>query len=163
MRRWVCRLQLLLAPPSQSFSSPSPPGIMTTFYCLRFNTPPTWKARSPYLYPPGTGWPSYTPTHQVPFLSPPTTHRAMVEVFESASTSSIGHYIASGWTVSKTPPPTIFYSCIICSLSPKLVYQAAPMQQTMFKLSYHSIIHDILSLVNLTFIDKVYTMLNLRF
>jgi hypothetical protein len=24
-------------------------------------TPPTWRARSPYLYPPGTGWPSYTP------------------------------------------------------------------------------------------------------
>jgi hypothetical protein len=27
-------------------------------YCLRFETPPpTWRARSPYLYPPGTGWP----------------------------------------------------------------------------------------------------------
>jgi hypothetical protein len=25
---------------------------MTTFYCLRFETPPTWRARSPYLYPP---------------------------------------------------------------------------------------------------------------
>jgi hypothetical protein len=24
---------------------------------LRFETPPTWRARSPYLYPPGTGWP----------------------------------------------------------------------------------------------------------
>jgi hypothetical protein len=23
--------------------------------------PPTWRARFPYLYPPGTGWPSYTP------------------------------------------------------------------------------------------------------
>jgi hypothetical protein len=28
---------------------------------------PTWRARSPYLYPPGTGWPSYTPRHWVPF------------------------------------------------------------------------------------------------
>jgi hypothetical protein len=27
---------------------------------------------SPYLYPPGTGWPSYTPRHWVPFSSPPT-------------------------------------------------------------------------------------------
>jgi hypothetical protein len=26
-------------------------------------TAPTWRARSPYLYPPGTGWPSYTPRH----------------------------------------------------------------------------------------------------
>jgi hypothetical protein len=30
-------------------------------------TPPTWRARSPYLYPLGTGWPSYTPGHWVPF------------------------------------------------------------------------------------------------
>jgi hypothetical protein len=28
---------------------------MTTFYCLRFETPPTWRTRSLYLYPPGTG------------------------------------------------------------------------------------------------------------
>jgi hypothetical protein len=30
---------------------------MTTFYCLRFETVPTWRARSPYLYHPGRGWP----------------------------------------------------------------------------------------------------------
>jgi hypothetical protein len=29
---------------------------MTVFYCLKFETPPTWRARSPYLYPSGTGW-----------------------------------------------------------------------------------------------------------
>jgi hypothetical protein len=33
--------------PSQSFSGPSPAGLMTTFYCLRLETPPTWWARSP--------------------------------------------------------------------------------------------------------------------
>jgi hypothetical protein len=33
---------------------------MTTFYVLRFETPPTWWAKSPYLYPPGIGWPSGT-------------------------------------------------------------------------------------------------------
>jgi hypothetical protein len=38
---------------------------MTTFYCLRFVTPPTWRARSPYLYPPGTG----SSSHWVPFSS----------------------------------------------------------------------------------------------
>jgi hypothetical protein len=38
-------------------------------------TRPTWRARSPYLYPPGTGWPSYTPGHWVPFPSPLTTRR----------------------------------------------------------------------------------------
>jgi hypothetical protein len=31
------------------------------FYFLGFETPLTWRARSPYLYPPATGWPSYTP------------------------------------------------------------------------------------------------------
>jgi hypothetical protein len=34
---------------------------MTIFYCLRFETPDTWRARSPYLYLTGTGWPRYTP------------------------------------------------------------------------------------------------------
>jgi hypothetical protein len=48
-------------------------------YHLRL--PSTWRARSPYLYSPGTGWPSYTPGHWVPFLSPLTTRRAAVEVF----------------------------------------------------------------------------------
>jgi hypothetical protein len=30
--------------------------------------PPTWRTRSPYLYPLETGWPSYTPRHWVPIL-----------------------------------------------------------------------------------------------
>jgi hypothetical protein len=57
---------------------------MTIFYCLKFETPPTCRARSPYLYPPGRGWSSYNPRHWVPFSSPPTTLRA---------------------TVTSTPPP----------------------------------------------------------
>jgi hypothetical protein len=44
-----------------SFSCPSPAGLMTIFYCLRLQTPSTWRARSPYLYPPGTGWHGFTP------------------------------------------------------------------------------------------------------
>jgi hypothetical protein len=39
-----------------------------------------------YLYPLGTGWPSYTPRHWVPFPSPPMTCRATLEVFEPAPT-----------------------------------------------------------------------------
>jgi hypothetical protein len=54
----ICRLQLLLVSPAQSFSVPSPAGLMTVFYCHGFETPPqTWRTRSPYLYHPGTGWP----------------------------------------------------------------------------------------------------------
>jgi hypothetical protein len=37
------------------------------YFTVSFETPPTWMARSLYLYPPGTGWPSYTPRHWVPF------------------------------------------------------------------------------------------------
>jgi hypothetical protein len=62
---------------------------MTIFCCLRFETSPTWKARSPYFYTPGTGWPGYTPRHWVPFSSPPTTRRATVEVFDPASTRDL--------------------------------------------------------------------------
>jgi hypothetical protein len=72
--------------PAQSFSGLSPAGLMTTFYCLRFETPATWRARSPYLYPPGTVWLSYIPRNRVPFSPPPTTRRAKVEVLEPAST-----------------------------------------------------------------------------
>jgi hypothetical protein len=55
--------------PAQWFSGSSPARLMTIFYCLRFETPSTWRAKSPYLYPPGTGWPSYIPRHWVPFSS----------------------------------------------------------------------------------------------
>jgi hypothetical protein len=63
-----------------------PREIMTIFYCLRFETTPTWRARSPYLYPLGTGWPGYTPRHWVLISSPTTTRRATLEV-ASARTS----------------------------------------------------------------------------
>jgi hypothetical protein len=66
--------------PLQSFSGPSPSGLMTIFYCRRFDTPPTWRARSQYLYPPVTGWSSYTPKHWFPVSSPPTIGRASVNV-----------------------------------------------------------------------------------
>jgi hypothetical protein len=50
------------ASPAQSFSGPSPAGLMTIFYCLRFETPPTYRARSPrnrvaLLYPQALGSP----------------------------------------------------------------------------------------------------------
>jgi hypothetical protein len=31
------------------------------YFTVSSETPPTWRARFPYLYPPGTGWLSYTP------------------------------------------------------------------------------------------------------
>jgi hypothetical protein len=40
---------------------------MTIFYCLRFETPPTWRARSPYLYPQEEGGPVIPPGTGFPF------------------------------------------------------------------------------------------------
>jgi hypothetical protein len=41
------------------------PAELRPYFTVSSETPPTWRARSPYLYPPGTGWPSYTPGHWV--------------------------------------------------------------------------------------------------
>jgi hypothetical protein len=64
----------------QSLNGPSHSEPVTMLYCLIWDSP-TWRARSPYLYPAGTGWPSYTPGHWVPLTLSPTTRRAKVEVF----------------------------------------------------------------------------------
>jgi hypothetical protein len=50
----VCSLHFLPGLASPVFPGPSPVGLMTTFYCLNFETPPTWRAKFLYLYPPGT-------------------------------------------------------------------------------------------------------------
>jgi hypothetical protein len=72
---------------------------------------PNLRARSPYLrvYPPGTGWPIYSPSPWVPFSSPPTTSRATVQVFEPTSTrtstlncQSQSHMATDGQSVSKS-------------------------------------------------------------
>jgi hypothetical protein len=53
--------------PSPSFSGPSPAGLMTTFYCLRFESPPIWRPKSLYLYPPEQGGPVIPPGTGFPF------------------------------------------------------------------------------------------------
>jgi hypothetical protein len=56
--------------PEQSFSGPSPVGLMIIFYCLRFETPPTWRGggAGPHIYVlQETEWPSYTPGTGFPF------------------------------------------------------------------------------------------------
>jgi hypothetical protein len=83
-RTYVCIVYNCLRPSAeQSFPCPTRP--VTKFYRLRFESAPTCRARSPYLYPPGTGWPSCAPRHWGPFSSPPTIRRGTVEVFEPAS------------------------------------------------------------------------------
>jgi hypothetical protein len=43
------------------------------YFTVSSKTPPTWRARFPYLYPPRTGRHSYTPGHWITFLSPLTS------------------------------------------------------------------------------------------
>jgi hypothetical protein len=49
---YLCVLFGLLASPAQSSSGPSTPELISTYYCLRFETTPSWRATSPYLYSP---------------------------------------------------------------------------------------------------------------
>jgi hypothetical protein len=51
-----------------------------------FERSQTWRTRYPYLYSPGTGWPSYTSRLWVPFSLSPTTRKATVEIFDPAYT-----------------------------------------------------------------------------
>jgi hypothetical protein len=83
-REQVCHFQLLLALTNTVILG-TKSCRTDDHYWFRFEIPPAWKARFPFLYPPGTGWPSYNPRHWVPFPSPPMICRAMVEVFEPSS------------------------------------------------------------------------------
>jgi hypothetical protein len=50
---------------------------------------PILEAMSSYLYPPRTGWSSYTRRHWTSFLSPLTACRATVKAFEPTSTMGL--------------------------------------------------------------------------
>jgi hypothetical protein len=88
-RGLVCRLQLLLVFASAVIFRSESRGTHDHILLSQIRESLTWRARSPYLYPPVTGWPSYTLRHWAPFSSPPTTRRATVEVFDPASTRSL--------------------------------------------------------------------------
>jgi hypothetical protein len=57
------------------------------------------EARSPYFYPPGTRWPSYTPRHGVPFPSPFTTPRSTVVVIRTGL-HTLGGQSAMPWRIN---------------------------------------------------------------
>jgi hypothetical protein len=86
----VCRLQFLLALTSVVILGSESLGAHDHILVSQIrDSPPTWRTRSPCLYPLGTGWPSYTPRHWVPVSSPRTTRRTTVEVFEPASSRGL--------------------------------------------------------------------------
>jgi hypothetical protein len=82
---WVCRLQLLLTLTSAVILRSVSRGTHDQILLSQIRDSPNLEGQ-----PTGTGWPGYTPKHWVPFLSLPTTRRAMVEVFGSDSDSKRG-------------------------------------------------------------------------
>jgi hypothetical protein len=81
--------------PDKSLTGPSPAELRP--YCtVSFDTLPTWRAKSQYLYPPGIWWPRYTPGHCVPFSSHLTPGRSTVDVFQPASDPP-QNYIRTTW------------------------------------------------------------------
>jgi hypothetical protein len=73
--------------------------LVTIFYCLRFVTLPTWTARSPYLYSPGTGWPSSSHTAQLVLIiyhrhRPRRKHRFQ-QLFYCCVRVGCGHHVTA--------------------------------------------------------------------
>jgi hypothetical protein len=66
-RGWACNLlvHLLLGLCQSSHSWVEVPQNSWPYFTASLETPPTWRARSLYFYPPGTEWPSYTTGHCV--------------------------------------------------------------------------------------------------
>jgi hypothetical protein len=85
-RGWNYRLQLLLVLASAVILRSESRGFHYHILLSDIRDSPNLRFGFPNLYTPGTGWPSFSHTHCVPFLSPPTTCSATVEVFDPVST-----------------------------------------------------------------------------
>jgi hypothetical protein len=69
----VCRLQLLLVLASAIILWFDSLGTDDHILLCYIRDTPNLEGQVPCLYPPGTGWPGYTPRHRVPFSSSPMT------------------------------------------------------------------------------------------
>jgi hypothetical protein len=97
-RWWVCRLELLLVLASAVILRFESRGTHDYTLLSQIRVSARWRATSPYLCPPRTGWPGYIPRHWVPFSSPPTTRRVTAEVFDPATT--------------RDPTPEVLWACL---------------------------------------------------
>jgi hypothetical protein len=111
---------------------------MTIFYCLRFEIPPTWRARSPYLH---------SHRNRVTQLYPQTPGSHFITSYEaqgygggirtpsySQLTANYPLYNLSARTAQKTVS-MLFRAC---SLSREPVYPPLPSSACFFSLSLHS-------------------------
>jgi hypothetical protein len=85
-RGWICRLQLLMALASAFIRESESQGAHDHIFLYHTRDSPNLEGQFPVFISPGTGWPGYSPRHWVPFLSPPTTRSATVQIFASVST-----------------------------------------------------------------------------
>jgi hypothetical protein len=92
-REWVCGLQLMLVLASAVILRPESRGTRDHISLSQIRDSLPCRARSPYLYPPGTRWHGYTLRHWVPFSSHPTTSRVTVEESDPASKRDFGDFI----------------------------------------------------------------------
>jgi hypothetical protein len=86
------------------------------YFTISDLTLPTWRPRSLHLYPSGTGSPSHTPRHWVPFSLPPTSRRDTVEVFEPVSTLGLTTAASWFWLQSQHGPRRwrlLHYCCLL--------------------------------------------------
>jgi hypothetical protein len=86
MRRRVCCLQLLLTLVSAVFLGSESRGIHDHILLFQIRDSPNLEGQVPVFTSSARGWPSYTPRHWIPFSQLPTTRRALVELFDPAST-----------------------------------------------------------------------------
>jgi hypothetical protein len=86
MRGWAWCLKLLLGLASTVILMSVSRGIHEHILLSQIGDSHNLEGQAPYLYTPGRAWPGYTPLHWVSFLSPPTTRRVTVDVFDPAST-----------------------------------------------------------------------------
>jgi hypothetical protein len=89
------------------------------------------RVRSPYSYPPGTGWPSYIPGQCVLFSSP--TRRAAVHIRKGLLLKRLvrARYTASERTAQKRSPQCFFYYCM-WNVAAIIVYSAVTTKRTTY-------------------------------
>jgi hypothetical protein len=89
MRGWVCSLQLLLALASAVILRSDSRGTCDHILLSQIRDSPNLEGQVPVFISPRNGMDRLYPRHWIPFSSPPTTCRAVVEVFNSAFTREL--------------------------------------------------------------------------
>jgi hypothetical protein len=95
---------------AKSFSGPSPAGLMTIFYRIRFDTSPTWRATSPYLL--------YIAQEQCGPVIPPGAEFPFRRLLSAGP-----RHTGSAWTAQKTSFPTVA-PLLRVSLTPQFLLSA---------------------------------------